>query len=332
MRHHFDRLRAAAARDPFPAWPARRRRLEALHALLHDSADELADAISDDFGHRSRSETQLLELFPSLEAVRHALRHGQAWMRDERRATSLWFLPGTSKVVYQPLGVVGIIAPWNYPVYLAAGPLASALAAGNRVMLKPSELTPRTSALIAELTQRHFSDDELVVIQGDADAAAEFSRLPFDHLLFTGSTAVGRSVMRAASENLTPVTLELGGKSPAIVGDGANLGYAAERIVVGKTFNAGQTCIAPDYALVPEQQVEGFVEAAKNVVKRLYPGIGSTPDYSTIINARHFQRLTGYVDDARALGAEIVPLAAAESDPATRRMPPLILLKTTDAM
>ena len=332
MRHDFDRLRAAAVRDPFPAWTVRRRRLEALRALLHDSQDAICTAIASDFGHRSNSETLLLELFPSLEAVRHALRHGAGWMRDERRPTSIWFLPGTSKIVHQPLGVVGIIAPWNYPVYLAAGPLVAALVAGNRAMLKLSELTPQTSALFESLVGRYFEEDEVVVINGDAEVAAEFAKLPFDHLLFTGSTAVGRHVMRAAAENLTPVTLELGGKSPAIVGNHCDVDHAAERIVVGKTFNAGQTCIAPDYALVPEDRVARFVEAAKAAVRRLYPDMATTPDYTTIVNARHFKRLAYYVNDAIALGAELVPLSDAEAVESSRRMPPAILLGTTDAM
>ena len=332
MRIQFDLLKAAASGDPYPSWSLRKRRLEQLYALLHDNGDRFAEAISADFGHRAPQETQLLELFPSLEAVRHALRHGAAWMRDQRRATSMWFLPGSSKILFQPLGVVGIIAPWNYPIYLAAGPLAAALAAGNRVMLKLSEFTPRTAELFDELVQGAFDADEVAVATGDATLAAEFSRLPFDHLLFTGSTAVGRNVMRAAAENLTPVTLELGGKSPAIVGRDANFAHAVERIIVGKMFNAGQTCIAPDYALVPEGRVADFLAEAKAVVERHYPGLASTPDYSTIINDRHFSRLSGYVDNAIALGAETIALSATSADPQSRRMPPVAMLRVTDAM
>jgi aldehyde dehydrogenase (NAD+)/coniferyl-aldehyde dehydrogenase len=227
---------------------------------------------------------------------------------------------------------VGIIVPWNYPVYLAAGPLVAALAAGNRVMLKLSEFTPRTAALFDELVQKYFGSDEVVVVTGDATQAADFSRLPFDHLLFTGSTAVGRHVMHAAAENLTPVTLELGGKSPAIVGGDANLAHAAERIVAGKMFNAGQTCIAPDYALVPERSVKAFVTEAKAVVARLYPDLASTADYSTIINDRHFARLAGYAEDAKTLGAEVIPLSDADPEPQTRRMPPVAVLRVTDSM
>ena len=332
MRTSFDRLRAAAGRDQFPLWPARRRSLRSLLALLHDHESEWCEAVSADFGHRSRHETQLLELFPSIEAVRHALRHGASWMRDERRSTSLWFLPGSSKIVHQPLGVVGIIVPWNYPIYLAAGPLVAALAAGNRAMLKLSEYTPRTAELFDRLVRRHFADDELIVVTGDAAIAAAFSRLPFDHLLFTGSTAVGRHVMRAAAENLTPVTLELGGKSPAIIGLDADLDHAVERIVVGKTFNAGQTCIAPDYALVPEGAVQSFVDAAARVVARLYPDLPTTPDYSAIIDARHFARLSDYLGDAARLGAHVVPLSSHAADATTRRMPPVAILDVDDRM
>ena len=330
MRATFDALHLASRRDPLPDWATRKRRLESLLALLRGNQSRIADAISADFGHRAAQETQLLELFPSLEAVRHALKHGSSWMRDERRATSLWFLPGSSKVIHQPVGVVGIIAPWNYPVYLSAGPLAAALAAGNRALLKLSELTPRTAELFATLVHSHFAEDEVAVITGDALVAADFSRLPFDHLLFTGSTSVGRHVMRAAADNLTPVTLELGGKSPAIVAPDVDFDHAVQRIVVGKMFNAGQTCIAPDYALVPEDKVEAFVSAAKRWVARLYPDLQNNNDYSSIINARHFDRLNGTIDDARACGASVVPLSDARADPTTRKLPPLAIIGAND--
>ena len=212
------RLREAAGRDPNPGWAARDARLAALERLLRENAPAIAAAISADFGHRSAHETQLLELFPSLEGLRHARRHLKSWMRPERRAVSLWFLPGRARVLHQPLGTVGIIVPWNYPLYLAVGPLTAALAAGNRALVKMSEYTPAFSALFAELVAKYFPADEVAVVQGDAAVAQAFARLPFGHLLFTGSTRVGYSVMRAAAENLTPVTLELGGKSPAILG------------------------------------------------------------------------------------------------------------------
>jgi acyl-CoA reductase-like NAD-dependent aldehyde dehydrogenase len=328
----FAAQRAAFAREPYPDAAARDRRLAALETLLSGHADAIARAVSSDFGHRSVHETRLLELFPSLEAVRHARRHLGRWMRPQRRATSRWFLPGRSSVLAQPLGVVGIIVPWNYPVYLAVGPLVAALAAGNRALVKMSELAPATAALLAELARAAFAPEEVTIVTGDAEVGRAFAALPFDHLLFTGSTGVGRAVMRAAAENLTPVTLELGGKSPAIVAPDYPLGHAAERIMIGKLMNAGQTCIAPDYALVPQERVREFVEAARRVVAKGYPDPLRSPDYTAIVDARHFARLTGYVEEARAQGAEVVTLPAdAAPDPAMRRFPPTLLLGTPEA-
>jgi acyl-CoA reductase-like NAD-dependent aldehyde dehydrogenase len=333
----LDRLfavqRAAFARSPYPDAHIRERRLAALERLLRENADSIAAAIAHDFGHRSPHETRLLELFPSLEAVRHARRRVRKWMRPRRRATSLWFRPGRSQLVVQPLGVVGIVVPWNYPVYLALGPLVAALAAGNRAMIKMSELAPTAAGLLDTLVRKHFDPDEVSVVTGDVDAGRAFVALPFDHLLFTGSTAVGRAVMRAAADNLTPVTLELGGKSPAIVAPGYPIDAAAERIMIGKLMNAGQTCIAPDYALVPAARVREFVDAARRVVAQCYPDPLRTSDYSSIIDARHFARLAGYLDEARALGAEVVMLgpAGAAPDATARRMPPTLLVGTPES-
>ncbi|MCP5295896.1 MAG: coniferyl aldehyde dehydrogenase [Zoogloeaceae bacterium] len=327
------RLREAAVRDPHPDWHSRAALLDALERLLRENAQAIANAISADFGNRSQHETQLLELFPSFEAIRHARRHLKSWMRPERRAVSMWFLPGRARVLHQPLGVVGIIVPWNYPLMLAVGPLVAALAAGNRVMVKMSEYTPATSELFAHLVSKYFSDDEVVVVQGDAGVAQAFAQLPFGHLLFTGSTKVGYSVMRAAAENLTPVTLELGGKSPAILGPDFPLEKFVERVMVGKTMNAGQTCIAPDYVLVPAGRAREFIAAAQKVMADCYPDILRTPDYSSIISERHFNRLVGLLEDARAQGAEVVPLSsAAEPDAKTRRIPPVALLNVTPDM
>lgn len=328
MASLFERQRAAFAQEPYPAESVRRRRLAALESLLHDHGDDIAAAISADFGHRSVHESQLLELFPSLEGVRHARRQVGRWMAQRRRGVSLWFRPGRARVLPQPLGVAGIIAPWNYPIYLAAGPLTAALAAGNRCMVKMSELTPTTSRLFAELVARHFAPEEVAVVEGDATVAAKFAALGFDHLLFTGSTAVGRSVMRTAAESLTPVTLELGGKSPAIVASGYPLARAAQRIVLGKAFNAGQTCIAPDYVLVPSGSEAQFVAAARAAVDRLYPALAATPDYTHIVSPRHFARLQGYLEEARGAGTgtEVLSSSMAAADPLRRRMPPVALV------
>ena len=332
LRGVFAAQRSAFERVPYPALAERDRRLAALQRMLLEHADAIAAAVSRDFGNRSIHETRLLELFPSLEAIKHARRHLRRWMKPQRRRTSLWFLPGRSSVIAQPLGVVGVIVPWNYPIYLAIGPLAGALAAGNRAMVKMSELTPVTAELVDRLVRSYFAPDEVTIVTGDVDVARAFSGLPFDHLLFTGSTPVGRSVMRAAAENLTPVTLELGGKSPAIVGPDYPVASAADRIVIGKLMNAGQTCIAPDYVLVPRARVAEFVTAAKSVAAIAYPDPMRSPDYTSIVNARNFARLIGYIDEATGRGAEAVTLAPAGAapDPATRRIPPTLLLDVPD--
>jgi len=328
----FGRMHAATRRNPVVERSRRQLQLDALMALVHDNADGFVMAISADFGHRSPHETRLLELFPSLEAVRHTLAHFGAWMKPQKKSASVWFRPGRARIIMQPLGVVGIIVPWNYPLFLAISPLAAALAAGNRVMIKMSEFTPRTGELLAELVTRYFAADDVTVVLGDASVGADFARLSFDHLLFTGSTRVGHDIMRMAADNLTPVTLELGGKSPAIVGPDYPLAKAAERIMVGKLMNAGQTCIAPDYVLVPAGREQAFVDAARVVVARCFPAMATTPDYTSIINDRHYQRLQGYVGDALERGARIEPLSPASADDTRRRLPPLALLNVNDDM
>lgn len=337
LNARFARLRHAARSEPNPARLERDRRLALLDRLLRDNAVAIADAVSRDFGHRSVAETRLLELFPSYEAIRHARKHLWGWMRPRRRKVSLWFQPARAELRYQPLGAVGIIVPWNYPVYLAVGPLVAALAAGNRALIKMSEFTPATAHLFASLIARYFDEQEVSVVEGGADVAQAFSQLPFDHLLFTGSTAVGRHVMRAAAENLTPVTLELGGKSPAIIGPALQgtpaFSKAVERIMVGKCLNAGQTCIAPDYVLLPAGQEQAFIAAARHAVAAGYPAMGSTPDFTSIVSEQHFTRLSSYLDDARSQGAEIVELAPGVApDKVSRRMPPVVLLKVNDNM
>ena len=253
-------------------------------------------------------------------------------MRPRRRNPGLLFQPGRARVVYQPLGVVGVIGPWNYPIQLNLLPLLGALAAGNRVMLKPSEYTPKTSALLEDLIGKYFNPQEVTVVNGDASVAAAFARLPFDHLFFTGSTSVGQKVMAAAAQNLTPVTLELGGKSPAIIDDDFSLTTAAERIVRGKLMNGGQTCIAPDYVLLPKNKQASFVEAVKHQVAKMYPTYVANADYTSIISERHRDRLNRLVDEAKAAGVEVVAINPAgdnfEGD--TRKLPLRLLLEPTD--
>lgn len=328
----FAHMHAATRRGPPAERRVREARLDALAALVHDNAERFVEAIAADFGHRSAHETRLLEIFPSLESIRHNRSHVGAWMQPQRRAASIWFRPGYARIIPQPLGVVGIIVPWNYPLLLAVSPLAAALAAGNRVMIKMSEATPRTGELLAELVAKYFAADDVAVVLGDAAVGAEFASLPFDHLLFTGSTRVGHEIMRMAAKNLTPVTLELGGKSPVILGPDYPLHKAVERIIVGKLMNAGQTCIAPDYVLVPQGREQAFVAAARAVVAQCYPALASTPDYTAIIDDRHYRRLSGYVSDAAARGAVVEPLSTATADAARRLLPPLALLDVNDDM
>lgn len=329
LDRQFHAQRAAYSANPMPLAAQRQQWLKALRDLLSSERQALIDAISADFSHRSADETLLAELMPSLHGIHYASRHLKKWMQPSRRKVGMAFQPASAKVVYQPLGVVGVIVPWNYPLYLAVGPMVGALAAGNRVMLKLSESTPATGLLLKELLARIFPEDLVCVVLGEADVGVAFSRLPFDHLLFTGSTSIGRHVMRAAAENLTPVTLELGGKSPAIVSRDVPLKDAAERIAFGKTLNAGQTCVAPDYVLVPEDRVGAFVEAYRQAVKGFYPTLADNADYTAIINERQLARLNGYVSDATSKGALLIPLFEQGQG---RRMPHSVLLNVSDEM
>src|SRR5699024_4493362 len=259
-------------------------------------------------------ETKIAEIITSLEGIKYYRKRIRKWMRPERRALGLMGAFGSASVLHQPLGVVGIIVPWNYPLYLAIGPLIAALAAGNRVMIKMSEFTPKTGLMLKEILGKIFPEDHVAVVNGEVDVAAAFSALPFDHLLFTGSTSVGKHIMRAAAENLTPVTLELGGKSPCIIGRDFPMKDAAERIALGKCLNSGQTCVAPDYILCPENRVDEFVAAWKAQITKLYPTVRDNPDFTSIINERQFQRLLGYLDDAREKGARIVEINPGNED------------------
>jgi coniferyl-aldehyde dehydrogenase len=326
LQHTHSQLRAAFDAAPYPAWAVRRDRLRRLQALLRRHAAEFAEAIDADFGGRPPPETGLLELVPSLTGIADALRHGKRWMRPRRAAVSLWFLPARAHVLPQPLGVVGIIAPWNYPLALAAAPLTAALAAGNLAMVKLSEYTPTFAAVFAQRMAQVFASDEVAVVQGGADVAAAFAALPFDHLLFTGSTAVGRQVMAAAAANLTPVTLELGGKSPAVIAPGYDLRHAAQRIVYGKLLNAGQTCIAPDYVLLPRGQEAAFLDACRAAAQQLYPLGLRSPDYASIIDHRQYSRLLSLLGEARASGARVHPLFdGLQADDLRHRLAPALV-------
>lgn len=329
LDRQFQAQRAAYAANPMPPAAQRQQWLKALRDMLNAERQALIEAISADFSHRSADETLLAELMPSLHGIHYASRHLKKWMKPSRRKVGMAFQPASAKVVYQPLGVVGVIVPWNYPLYLAVGPMVGALAAGNRVMLKLSESTPATGLLLKQLFARIFPENLVCVVLGEADVGMAFSRLPFDHLLFTGSTSIGKHVMRAAAENLTPVTLELGGKSPAIVSRDVPLKDAAERIAFGKTLNAGQTCVAPDYVLVPEDRVGAFVEAYRQAVKGFYPTLADNADYTAIINERQLARLNAYISDATSKGALLIPLFEQGQG---RRMSHSVLLNVSDEM
>ncbi len=321
--------RAAYRANPMPSAEQRRAWLKALRELILGEKQALIEAVSRDFSNRAAEETLLAEIMPSLHGIDYASKRLGKWMKPSRRSVGLAFQPAAAKVVYQPLGVIGVIVPWNYPLYLAFGPLIGALAAGNRVMIKMSESTPATSQLVKELLARIFPEDMVAVVLGEAEVGQAFSRLPFDHLLFTGATSIGKHVMRAAAENLVPVTLELGGKSPAIVSADVPLADAAERIAFGKTMNAGQTCVAPDYVLVPQDRLEGFVAAYRAAVQRFYPKLENNPDYTAIINERQLGRLKGYIADAEAKGAQLVPLFPGDQG---RRLAHSLVLNVSDEM
>ncbi len=317
-----------------PGYAERREALRSLERALLKHKDEIVAAISDDFGGRAAEETLALELFPTLAEIRYAIAHLRPWMKPRRAPVSWQFWPARAEILYQPLGVVGILAAWNYPLFLSYAPLANALAAGNHVMLKPSEFAPRTAELLRSIAADLFSPDYVAVVLGEAETGSEFSRLPFDHLLYTGSGRVGKLVMRAAAENLTPVTLELGGKSPAIIHPDYPLRRAAERILAGKLYNAGQTCVAPDYVLVPASRRAEFVELAREIATRMYPRLTKNADYTRIINVRHYERLASLLEDALSKGAKVIRMNPADEicDQTNRVFPPALLIDVNDEM
>jgi coniferyl-aldehyde dehydrogenase len=332
----FDRQRAAFARDRVPTLAARRDRLLRLLRMTRTHAGEIEATVSADFSNRSVHETRFAELLVIETGIRHMLRHLRRWSSPRRIPTALHFRFGWNRVIRQPLGVVGVISPWNYPWQLALIPAAAALAAGNRVLLKPSEVTPRSSALMQELVERYFDQTELAVVTGGAEVGQTFAALPFDHLFFTGSTAVGRKVAEAAARNLTPVTLELGGKSPAILDPSLERrdveSAIARSIAFGKLINAGQTCIAPDYVLAPSDKIDGFAEAVLTAARDLYPNMPTNHDYTAIITERHHTRLGELVAEARAGGARIVEMPHDANAGATRKFPLTLVLGAKESM
>ncbi|MZR63136.1 coniferyl aldehyde dehydrogenase [Alcanivorax sp. DP30] len=333
MQRVFAAQKAAFRQHPFPTAEQRIELINRLRPILAERADDWVEAINADFTNRAADETRLAEILITLEGLKYTTKKLRKWMKPSKRSVSALSWPGKTWVEYQPLGVVGVIVPWNYPIQLAVVPIITALAAGNRVMVKMSEATPRAGALLEKLIGESFPEDQVAVFNGEVEVGQAFSQLPFDHLLFTGSTAVGRHIMRAASENLTPVTLELGGKSPCIIGQDFPMKDACERIAFGKCLNSGQTCVAPDYILCPENRVQEFVEAWKAQVHQSYPTMLDNPDFTAIVNGRQHQRLRSYLQDAREKGAEVIEINPANEDFSnSQKIPHTLVLNVTDDM
>lgn len=330
--------KAAHIRDGMPSAEQREAWIDKSIDLLATHGEALAKAMAEDFGHRSIDQSNLTDIAGSIGALKFSRKHLRKWMRPEKRKVEfpLGLLGSKAQVQFQPKGVVGILSPWNFPVNLTFAPLANVFAAGNRAMIKPSEFTEKTSELMAELFAKYYTEEEVAVATGGPDIGAAFTKLPFDHIVFTGATSIAHHVMRAAADNLVPLTLELGGKSPVVLGKSADLEKAAARIMAGKTMNAGQICLAPDYAFVPEDKTGDFVGAAQAAVGKMFAdGLKDNDDYTSIVNQRHFDRLNSYLDDARAKGAEVVEINPQNenfSQQPHHKMAPHIVINPTDDM
>ena len=316
MQKILDRQKRAYLNDGLVSNEVRHDRLERAVNVIKKNEERLVDAMSADFGHRSHHQSRFTDIASSIGPLRHAQKNLKRWRKSEKRSAMfpLSLLGAKARVDYQPLGVVGVISPWNFPVNLTFTPLAGVLSAGNRCMIKPSEYTPETSKAMAEAISEEFDIEEIAVVLGGPETGASFSGLPFDHLLFTGATSIAKHVLSAASENLVPVTLELGGKSPVIVGESANMDATAGAIMAGKMMNAGQICLAPDYVFLPKTRVQEFVESSKKAVSKMFPTLLDNPDYTSVINDRHFDRISSYIDEAKQKGVEVVEINPANED------------------
>ena len=329
----LENLKSAFLRTPAPTAAQRIERLQRLHQALVTYQDRLIKAVDRDFNGRSRAETLMIELLPIFEGIHYNKKHLRKWMKNSKRKTPLMLFGAKTEVRYQPLGVVGIVVPWNFPIFLGLSPLAGALAAGNLAMIKTSEFAPETGALMKQMIEEFFTSDEIVVVNGGVEVATEFTQLPFDHIVFTGSTQVGSIVMQAAAKNLTPVTLELGGKSPAIIHDDFPIEEAAKRIAFGKGLNAGQVCVSPDYILVPRHKMDQFSDAFSAAIAKHYPTMRDNNDYTSIITERQRDRLLDNIDDAKQKGAEVVVINPANEDFAgTRKLPMHVVKNVTSDM
>ncbi len=328
----LEQQKIAFNKAPYLSYQERIQDLDLLHKLVIDNQNALIDAMKEDFGNRSVDDSKIGDILTTTAGIHYAKKQLKKWMKPQKRHVGVLFQPASARVEYQPLGVVGIMVPWNYPLFLALGPLTTALAAGNRAMIKMSEFTPKTTKVLAELVGRYFSEDKVAVIDGDASVAAKFSSLNFDHLFFTGSTNVGKLVMRAASENLVPVTLELGGKSPAIIAPDMPIKTAVERLMLGKTLNTGQTCVAPDYIFVQKGKAGELVSELKSLFNKMFPGVDGNKDYTSIVNDGQYQRLVGLIENAKDNGAKVTELAANPNCNKTRQLPMTVIENVNDDM
>lgn len=312
----LEKQRASFIQDGYPSLEVRLDRISRLENLIHDNIDTLCEAMSEDFGHRSPHQSRVADMFATLETIKQTKKQLAQWMKPEKRKSPfpLGLLGARAEVLYQPKGVVGNITTWNFPAFVAITPVVGIFAAGNRAMVKLTEVTPKTSDLIQQLFAKYFDETELVGVTGEADVGAAFAALPLDHIIFTGATSVARHILAAAAPNLTPVTLELGGKSPTIVSRSADFKEAAVRIFTGKALNVGQVCISPDYIFVPEEQLEHFITLGSEHIKSMFPKMLDNPDYSSVVNQRHCQRINAYIDDAKQRGADVRVINPANED------------------
>jgi len=328
----LNKQKSAYKLAPLPSAKHRIVQLTALKSALLSNQNELVIALDKDYGHRSTQDTLISDIMPCVMNINYTIKNLKKWMKPQRRHAGLLLSPAKVNVHYQPLGVIGIMAPWNFPVMLSIGPLITALAAGNRAMIKLSEFTPATNRVITKMLASIFNNHTVAVIEGEANIAAAFSALAFDHLIFTGSTTVGRHVMRAAADNLTPVTLELGGKSPVIITDDMPIETAVERLIFGKCINAGQICVAPDYILCPENKVTDFINAYQKQFQKMYGKKTPSKDYGNVINEAQHSRLLSWLDDATEKGATVISANNQEINRETRQLPTQLVTNTTDEM
>ncbi len=339
MHHVLAKQRAAFRAEGAVSAEVRIERLRRLRRVIGENQERIIDACNADFGNRSRHQSQMSEVLALMDGIEQAAKGVKKWMKPEKRRAPFPFnvLGSKARVEFVPKGVIGVLGTWNFPVYTALLPVAGIFAAGNRAMVKLSELNPDTAALLSTLIRDNFDEAELSTVLGGPEVGAEFAALPFDHIIFTGGTNIGRHILQAAQQNLTPCTLELGGKSPVVVGRSADISFVAERIMTGKALNQGQACLAPDYCLLPKESVEDFVKVAVDYYSTLFPTVRDNPDYTSVINARHYQRLNGIIDDAREKGARIIQINPADEDfsvqaPGMHKIPMTLILGADDSM